>query len=427
MRLSLMISVSCAAVVALPMAAHAQDDSSLAREGLFSRGSNVSVRQRPKPEYAHSPIGYGAFLISPTITTSVEGNDNIYATSAKTTSDVIFRIQPSVVAQTNWSRNLLAVYGRASINQYVSNGSESTTDWQVGGNGRLDVHRDLGFSGGASYEHDTEPRTSSGSPQNIKEPIRYYLADVYGQGTKQFNRLRLTGRVDFRDFNYENAPLTGGGFSNQNYRDHTVVTGGGKADYAISPDKSVFVTAVVNNRDYSTPLVGQPARNSTGYEFGIGSNFDISHLVRGEVQFGYTQQDYKSALYPSVSGLSARGLVEYFPTELTTVTFTGTRTVEDSSLVGSSGYLSSNISAQVDHELLRNLIITGTVSYGNDSYKGVDRTDDRTSVSAGGTYLVNRAVGVNLTYTYYNQDSSGKVAGPTFAVNRIMGSLVFSF
>lgn len=414
-------------MLALPAIAHAQDDSALARSGLFARDRNASVRQRPKPEYANAPIGYGAFLISPTITTSVEGNDNIYATSSNTTSDVIFRLQPSVIAQTNWSRNLISVYGRASVNQYVDHGSESTIDFQVGGAGRLDVHSDLGFSGGASYEHDTEPRTSSGSPANIKEPIRYYVADVYGQGTKQFNRLRLSGRVDFRDYNYESAVLTGGGFSNQDYRDHSVVTGGGKADYAISPDKSVFFTAIVNNRDFSTSIAGQPARSSTGYEIAVGSNFDISHLVRGEVQVGYTEQNYDASVYSSVSGVSARGLVEYFPTELTTVTLTGSRSVEDSSITGSSGYLSTNISGQIDHELLRNLILTGTVSYGNDDFKGIDRTDDRISVSAGGTYLLNRAVGLNVTFTHYTQDSSGKVAGPSFDVNRILGSLVFQF
>ncbi len=411
----------------MPVMAHAQDDTSLARTGLFARDRNVTVRQRPKPEYANSPIGYGAFLISPTITTSVEGNDNIYATASNTTSDVIFRLQPSVIAQTNWSRNLVSVYGRASVNQYVDHGSESTTDFQIGGLGRLDVHSDLGFSGGGSYEHDTEPRTSSGSPQNIKEPIRYYLADVYGQGTKQFNRLRLSGRVDFRDYNYESAVLVGGGVSNQDYRDHTVVSAGGKADYAISPDKSVFLTAVVNNRDFSTSIVGQPARSSTGFDIAVGSNFDLSHLIRGEVQLGYTQQDYDASVYSSVSGLSARGLIEYFPTELTTVTLTGSRTVEDSSITGSSGYLSSNVSGQIDHELLRNLIVTGTVSYGNDAYKGIDRSDDRVSVSGGGTYLLNRAVGLNVTFTHYNQSSSGVRSGPSFDVNRIVGSLVFQF
>jgi hypothetical protein len=309
----------------------------------------------------------------------------------------------------------------------VTNTSENTTDWQIGTADRLDVHSDLGFSGGASYEHDTESRTSSGSPANVKNPIRYYVGDVYGQGTKQFNRLRLSGRIEFRDFNYENGVSNTGGRIYEDDRDRSVVSESGRVEYAVSPDKSVFATATVNERTFRHQLPGEVARDSTGYEIAVGSNFDLSHLLRGELQFGYIAQDYDSNVYKDVSGLGARGSLEYFPTQLTTVTVTGSRTVEDSSITGSSGYLSSNVTAQVDHELLRNVIITGALSYGHDEYKGISRNDDRTSISIGGTYLLNRLVGLNVSFVHYNQDSSGTAAGPSFDVNRIIGSLVFQF
>lgn len=413
----------------LPAAqAAAQDDAALLRDGLFTRDRNISVTERPKPEYQALPVRAGAFVFDPTIAAGVEYNDNIYATNTAKTSDTIVHVQPSLTVTSDWSRNQISGFARVNGNYYVDHTSESTTDYAVGGSGRLDVQRDLGFAAGASYEHDTEPRTSEASTLLAKNPIRYDLVDAFVEGTKQFNRLRLTAKGEVTDYTYDNGATSGGATVYEKDRDHTQTTEAFKAEYAYLPDVSFLASMVVNQRDYHNQLPGEVSRSSNGYEATVGSNFDLTHLLRGEVFIGYLNQDYdNNSLYKNVSGFAARGKVEYFPTQLLTVTVSGSRTVQDSGIFNVGGYLNNVGGIQADYEILRNVILSGLVSYTQDDYQNYDRTDKISSEQVSLVYLMNRAISVNLSYAHMSQDSSGLNAGPTYDINRVIGSLAYRF
>jgi hypothetical protein len=407
--------------------AWAQDDAALARTGLFVRDRNVTVTERPKPEYRPLPIPVDGLLLTPTITGSMEYNDNIYAVNTGQTSDEIFHIQPGLVITSNWDRNAISAFARASANEYVNHTTESTTDWSTGANGRLDIQHDWGLAAGTTYQELTEPRSSSGSPTDITAPIRYYLSDNFIESTKEFDRFRFTVRGGFQDYSYINAYTPQGAVVYQEDRDEGVISGAFKAEYAVIPDTSIFADLVLNQRDFYNRLSIEPTRNSGGYEATVGANFDLTHLLRGEIYIGYLEQEYRSPDYKGVGGLSLRGTLYYFPTQLTTVTLTGGRTVQDSDILGAGPYLSSNYTLQLDHELLRNLVLTGNFTYGNDVYQGYDRTDDRYIFSAGGTYLLTRTIGLNLKYTHYVQDSYGTERGLDFVINSAVVSLTYQF
>ena len=410
-----------------PLSASAQDDTALPRTGLFARDRNITVRERPKPEYTALPIPVEGFLLTPTLTGSVEYNDNIYATETNPISDEIFRVQPSVVLSSNWNRNALSAFARASTNQYVSHSTETTTDYALGTTGRLDIQHDWGLAGGTSYEEDTEPRTSSGTPADVRNPIRYYYSDTDLETTKEFERYRFTARGDYQDYTFEDSLTPAGALVYQEDRDEVVYSGAFKAEYALIPETSVFASLVLNQRDFDHRLSIEPSRNSGGYEAAFGANFDLTHLLRGEIYVGYLEQDYTNHAFKNVSGLSLRGTLNYFPTQLTTVTLTGSRSAEDSDIIGAGAYLSSNYSLQVDHELLRNLILTGNLTIGNDDYQGYDRTDNRYIGSASATYLLTRTIGLNLKYSHYTQNSSGLERGPNFNINSVIASIVYQF
>jgi hypothetical protein len=78
--------------------------------------------------------------------------------------------------------------------------------------------------------------------------------------------------------------------------------------------------------------------------------------------------------------------------QLTTATFAGLRTVIPSNpTIGTTGtsYLATTVTANVDHELLRNLLLNASVGYEEDMYLGISRTDHIFSFCGGFKYLLN--------------------------------------
>jgi hypothetical protein len=417
-----------AAVLASAGAAAAQDDAALLRDGLFARDRNISVTERPKPEYQAPPLRAGAFVFDPTVAAGLEYNDNIYATHNLKTSDAIVHVQPSLTVQSDWSRNQISGFARINVNEYLDRASESTTDYAVGGAERLDAQRDLGFLAGASFERDTEPRTSEAETFLTKNPIRYDLADAYAEGAKQFDRLRLTAKVEVADYSYDNGMTAGGLPLYEQDRDHTQTTEAFKAEYAYRPQVSFLASLITNQADYRSQRPDEISRSSSGYDVTVGSNFDFTHLLRGEVFLGYLDQDYdNSSVYKNVRGFAARGKIEYFPTQLLTLTLSGSRSVQDSGLFDVGGFLSNVGGFQADYELLRNVILSVLASYTQDDYQNYDRTDRIDSEQISLIYLMNRAVSVNLSYAAINQNSSGAQAGPKYDINRLIGSLAYRF
>ena len=399
--------------------------------GNFDRTRSTGVLERPRPDYEALGVHAGGFLVYPRLTVDAVYDDNIFSSRLAAVGDTIFRIGPELAIKSNWSRHEVDLIAHAKINQYLDHSRENTTDYGVGGLGRLDVVRGTNLTGGVSYDRNTEPRTDPTAPTAALQPVRYDLSQFNIGGSREINRLRLQAGVNFADYNYDNVASTAGTIINQKFRDRAMWTENARADYAVSPDTALYVTGGVNQRDYRfTTLPAAPNnRSSTGYEADVGANFDLTNLVRGEVQVGYLQQSYKGPAAPNIGGVAFMAGVDWFPTPLTTVRLSGSRTVEEATVIGASGFIASRINLRVDHELLRNVILNANVGYENDGYHGVTRTDNLVTGGVAGTYLLNRNIGLRLAYDHLSLDSSGTIAArvPSYQDNKVTGSLTLQF
>lgn len=433
MRKGLALVAAVTTIVPAGMASAQSSNSALraalAQSGdLFARDRAVAVRDRAHPEYEALGLPAGAFTVFPRLQADVEYNDNVYATENGALDDVIFRVKPELAVESGWSRHFLQAYVRGDFSRYSDYGTEDTNNWGIGSSGRVDINRAANIALGADYAELTEPRTSSNTPVASAKPIEYDLTQAYIAATRVTGRLKLSGRGDFRSFDYRNGETLTGAVIDQSNRNRDVSSLSGRVDYAISPATAVFVQVTGNDRSYkvaSTPT--DPNRDSSGYEALVGVNFEVGAVARGELAVGYISQEYDSSAFSNIDGFGARAQVQWFPTELTTFTATGSRTIEDSGIVGSGGYLSNGVGLAVDHELLRNVILSANTNFSRDEYNGIDRNDDRFSIAAGGTYLLNRNLGVSVTASHLKQSSDGANAGVKYNVNRVMLSLVSQF
>ncbi|MEX0923972.1 MAG: outer membrane beta-barrel protein [Rhodovibrionaceae bacterium] len=364
------------------------------------------MNERARPEY--DPIGLraGGFFVYPEVTVTEVFRDNIFYTPSDKEEDFITVISPSLRMQSNWNVHSLTFYADADYGRYLINEDESYVDWRTGIDGRLDIERDLNFAGGVSAARLHEPR-SSPDQTGAAEPVTYHRYSGDAALTKRFNRLstRLGGEVDV--YRYNDVPASGGGTFNSDDRDRTVSEGSLRLGYEVSPNIEPFVRTSVNDRSYrqSSDDFGTK-RDSWGWEAVAGTAFDLGGVTYGEVYVGYLEQRYDSASLDTISGLSFGGNLIWNPTRLTTVTLGAERTVEETTLSGASGGLQTMLKAQVDHELLRNLILSGDARYARLNYNGISREDDTADAGLSLRYLIDRNFELRAGYSFATRNSS---------------------
>jgi hypothetical protein len=391
----------------------------------FDRNSNVSVLDRPRPDYEALGLSLESFNIYPSIAVAPEYEDNIFATKSDTVSDLITKIAANVEAKSNWSRDEVGLSASGYANVYGSHTQQDTTGFEVSGHGRLDVLTQSDLTAGASFGQYAIARTAQNTLGATVKPVQYDGINANFGGTQTLTRLRLTERFDFNRVSYENNTDLSGAPVLLDQLNNNIFAARLQAAYAISPSIAGFVAVAGNVRRYDQlPPQAPLDRNSRGYEVTVGTDFEITRLIRAQVQIGYLAQHYESPVFHTVSGPAARANIEYFMSGLTTVTLHADRQVVDAIDPVAVAFVQSQVGLQVDHELLRNLLLSLRGSYATSDYIGEPRYDQRVSASARATYLVNRNLGLTLTYSLVNQSSSGAARIPGYQDNIVSISLV---
>ena len=393
---------------------------------LFVRNRAVAVRDRPQPAYDPLGIRAGGFTAFPRLQSGVVHDDNIFAAEDNRQPATTLRVTPEVVVRSHWSRHALETRVRADIDRNLDFDSENTTDWSLGGAGRLDIVRGVDITLVADYAHDHEARTAAGSDPAARRPIAFDLASASLAATRTRGRLRLSANAAVLRYDYSDGLSDAGAVIEQDDRDRTVARLTGRADYALSPATALFFQVARDDRNYRK-VAGSPERSSSGHEALAGVDFELGALIRGEVAAGHIRQDFKDAAYGDFDGFGGRARLSWFPTQLTTLTATAGRSVEDTGVIGSAGALRTEVLIGADHELLRNLILTAETAWSEDGYNGLDRTDTRFAAGFSALYRLDRRYGLTAGLTYLDQSSFGAAAGPTYRSTRLSIAVVSQF
>jgi hypothetical protein len=369
----------------------------------FLRGRYTAVTERPQPDFDPEVVRAGAFEIWSSLSLSAEYNDNIFASETNEESDTILRVRPQVDVRSNWSSHQLNAGVAVDHKEYASNDSETVTDYSAYVGGRLDVQRSFSLNGRVNTAHITEERYEPASASSA-EPAQYDVLGANVGASYQRDRLQLSGTVGTREEDFDSA---------FNFRDVTDTFYSGRAAYAISPDVAFFVQGRQDDFDYDQ-IGTDPSRDGKRTTLQLGTSFELAAPFRGEIAIGSVEDDKDAR--PDTDGLSVDGQLMWFPTQLTTVTFNASRGVFDPGLVTSASATRTNFSVHADHELLRNVVLFGTVGFGTYEFEGTvvgppvrefDREDEFTDVALGAGYKLNKHARIDAGYRLHSQDSSG--------------------
>lgn len=392
---------------------------------VYDRGENVGVNDRVRPELQPTGVRAGGFIVFPQLSTRIGYTDNVYTQPDNTVGDGFVSVDPSVKVRSDWAVHRLELNASGSFRRYFNQTIRNQSGYNVSATGRIDLSPALVIATQAGTARLFESQFSGGAIANTSSAVPYQRTLASIRATYVSGQVRLIGAADYTDFSFKPVTTLTDVEISQSNRSREIYRGTAQAEYGLSPSISVFVQGNYSDTKYDERLNPTTAnRDSNAYQFLAGVTTDINALIRGSFGIGYMRRDYDAPIYNDLSGLSVEAQLEWFVTQLTTVTVSGRRRMEDSLVTNSSGYYNNGGAIQVDHELLRNLLLRAGLDYEKDIYRGIDSKAEVFRVLGSARYLMNRNMTVGGELTYGDRSSSGVTNGPVFSETR--GVLTFS-
>ncbi len=351
------------------------------------------ARGEPDDPYAALGVHAGGIMLYPAVEL-IGGYDSNPAHSAGAQGASLYTVAPELQARSNWSRHEFKADLRGGYTGYSPDTSPTLSRPYINGkaDGRIDVSKltriELGTRVLVSTDNPGSPNLQAGL---AKLPVFTTFGGSAGIGQK-FNRFDLSLKGDAERTVYQNSSLTDGSTVSNDDRNYKQYGGTLRGGYELSPGVTPFVEVGADTRvhDLATDLSGYQ-RNSKGLTGRIGSTFELSRLLTGEIAIGYTQRNYEDARLAQLKGLIGDASLVWTANALTNVKLTAKSTVGEATVPGVSGVLYRDVGLQVDHSFRRWLIGSLKLGYGLDEYDGMSRQDKRFSAGVGLTYKLTRS------------------------------------
>lgn len=391
----------------------------------------IGVAERFRPEFQPSGTRLGSFLVFPSVRTGIGYDSNIFAQEDEGVDDLLYAVEPVVTARSTWSTNELRLQARGGYLDYADTDNASETTYQLSADGRFLLSSPAWLDVGANFAQRVERRDSSSFPDGTVAPVRYRVANGYASGTYDLGSVSLVGTGDFTRFDFSDTDALDDDQQvvdsiYQGFRDHQVARVAGRVVAQLAPRIAVFGQGVYADFNYDDTVVpgGLPNRDGDEFQATAGLTFEAA-LLQGEVGVGYLRHRYDATTYDSIEGLAFDARLRYFLTPLVTLTAEGSRTVEETAIIGSSGFLSTRARFAADYELLRNLILNADVTYRSNDFRGIDRQDRILRFGGGGRYLITRRVHWDVNGFVLDRSSEDAALVPNFTELRVTTGVTF--
>ena len=397
----------------------------------------TTVLSRARPFYEPLGVRVGDFIIRPEVSESLGYNNNVTGLTPSQGS-FLAATTASVGFASDWTRN--SIGGAVSVTNTQVPGVEgqNTTNWSVALGGTYQIGNDVLTLAG-SYLSLSQATTALQSTQfNVPgflytAPVPYTMADLRAAYTANFGRISLTPAFAYSQLRFSNLQLFGvngfvppppvGGFVlgipvQQDYRNRDLYDASVTGRYEFAPERDLVVVlrdVIANYISANADLFG-PSRNSNAFQALVGIDYTASAVWRYRVLVGVETRQFQNSAYPNHTAPIAEVDLIWQPTGLTTVTLRALRTIEDAADENVAGYDLNSARLQVDHELRRNILLTGYVGLQHVNYIGADATQTFYGGGAGITYLVNRHVRVEVTDDIVSLTGT-QTFGPSYTQN----------
>jgi hypothetical protein len=349
--------------------------------------------RRPLPPvtdpYEPAGLRVGTFVLRPSIEFT-RGFDSNPARVPNGAGSYFSAVETALKLRSQWSRHEYGADLRGSFTGYDTQASSNRPQLEARTFSRYELTRDTRVDLESRFYLSTDyPGSPNLQAGLAKLPIYYSYGSTAGL-THRFNRLELTVKGSADSTRYSDSQLTDGTTSSNRDRDYDQYGGQLRVSYAAKPGVKPFVEVGADSRQHELEIDRSGfRRDSRALTPKIGTTFELSRMLTGEISVGYLMRRYEDPALPDLRGVVADASLVWVASGLTTAKLSANSRAEESVVAGVSGALRRDAAVQIDHAFRRWLIGTVTLGYGLDQYVGNGREDTRTSLGAAITYKIN--------------------------------------
>lgn len=381
-------------------------------------------RRRPVLDDPYAPLGVrlGGLTLFPLIGQSIGYDTNPNRTQANRRGSFVSQTEGELRIQSGWSRHELTGSVRGAYNAYPDNPEASRPE----GAGRLgfryDVSRDTQVEADARYLIETQRPDSPDLNARVRERPVFTTAGASLGGVHRFNRLLVSVRGSIARTDYEDATLASGALFDQSDRNFTQYGGRARAGYELHPGFIPFAEAVVDTRQYDQQVDNSGfARSSDGFGGTIGTSFEITRLLTGEIAAGAIHRSYADPRLQGLTSPLANAALAYAFSPITTIRATAEAGVDETTVAGATGIRTLRGGLEVSHDLRRNLTLTAGLTAADFDYQGAAITEQSFGALLRIDWRLNRQVTVRASYNYERLESS--IPGSDYTANVMLVGL----
>ena len=359
-------------------------------------------RRPPLEDRPFDPLGIqvGAFNFRGALEYSHGYDNNVPRNSGPPAASSWYEVYaPELLINSNWSRHELTASLRGSYTAYDTSHPNDRPNVDAKVNARIDVTSQTRIDLEGRYLLFTD---NPGSPNIQADLVRLPIAMTYGTTVgvgQRFNRFDVTLKGTFDRTVYNDSSFDDGQTASNAGRNFNQVGTQLRTGYEVMPGMRPFVEVAADTRKYDLPVdAGGVNRSSQGRSIKVGTTFEATRWLTGELSVGYLSRGYQDPTLEDINGYSVDAALLWFWTPLTTVKVTATTSVGESTTPGVSGNFTRDVTAQIDHAFRRWLIGTLKFSRGFDDYVGSEREDIRYVASSALAYYLTREIQLKGEY-----------------------------